>query len=84
MRLNALLCVCGLQAWMMWNFTTFHLRRMREKAVQAKPRYSLRSHVGVDGRVSRGSGEAVVLSVSYVLLGSAVPVPFCEAEIDEK
>jgi hypothetical protein len=24
-----------LQAWMMWNFINFHLRRMREKAAEA-------------------------------------------------
>lgn len=29
-RLNALIAVCLLQAWLMWNFITFHLRRMRE------------------------------------------------------
>ncbi|CAG0880633.1 unnamed protein product [Darwinula stevensoni] len=35
-RLNTLLVVCLLQAWLMWNFFTFHLKRMRERAaVQA-------------------------------------------------
>jgi len=31
-RINCLAAVCLLQAWMMWNFITFHLRRMRERA----------------------------------------------------
>eukprot|EP00094_Tigriopus_californicus_P007550 TCALIF_07270-PA protein Name:"Similar to tram1l1 Translocating chain-associated membrane protein 1-like 1 (Xenopus laevis)" AED:0.03 eAED:0.03 QI:0/0/0/1/1/1/2/0/375 len=29
-RLNALVAVCLLQAWLMWNFITFHLRRKRQ------------------------------------------------------
>uniref|UniRef100_A0A1W7R9H0 Translocating chain-associated membrane protein 1 n=1 Tax=Hadrurus spadix TaxID=141984 RepID=A0A1W7R9H0_9SCOR len=33
-RVNCLVAVCLLQAWMMWNFINFHLRRMREKAAQ--------------------------------------------------
>lgn len=34
-RINCLVAVCLLQAWMMWNFITFHLRRLREKAALA-------------------------------------------------
>jgi len=30
-RINCLVAVCLLQAWMMWNFITFHLRRLRER-----------------------------------------------------
>ncbi|XP_071441950.1 translocating chain-associated membrane protein 1 [Hetaerina americana] len=31
-RINALAAVCLLQAWLMWNLITLHLRRMREQA----------------------------------------------------
>lgn len=31
-RLSALSGIVLLQGWMMWNFITFHLRRLREKA----------------------------------------------------
>jgi len=31
-RINCLAALCILQAWMMWNFITFHLRRAREAA----------------------------------------------------
>jgi len=31
-RLNALIAIGLLQAWLMWNFINFHIRRMREKA----------------------------------------------------
>merc|ERR1712018_262244 len=31
-RLNALVAIGLLQAWLMWNFINFHIRRMREKA----------------------------------------------------
>jgi len=34
-RINCLLAVCLLQAWMMWNFITFHLKRMRERTAAA-------------------------------------------------
>ncbi|UYV80274.1 TRAM1 [Cordylochernes scorpioides] len=34
-RLNCLVAVGLLQAWMMWNFINFHLQRMREKAALA-------------------------------------------------
>lgn len=37
-RINSLLAVCLLQAWMMWNFITFHLKRMRERAAAAAPK----------------------------------------------
>lgn len=33
-RINCLVAVCLLQAWMMWNFINFHLKRMRERAAQ--------------------------------------------------
>ncbi|KAG0724286.1 Translocating chain-associated membrane protein 1-like 1 [Chionoecetes opilio] len=33
-RLNALVAVCLVQAWMMWNFIHFHLRQMRERQVE--------------------------------------------------
>ena len=35
-RVNLLAAVTLLQAWMMWNFINFHLKRFREKAVQLK------------------------------------------------
>jgi len=31
-RINCLLSVCLVQAWMMWNFITFHLKRFRERS----------------------------------------------------
>ncbi|KAK7086723.1 Translocating chain-associated membrane protein [Halocaridina rubra] len=34
-RLNALAAVCLFQAWMMWNFIHFHLRKLREKQAEA-------------------------------------------------
>ncbi|KAL7632412.1 UNVERIFIED_CONTAM: hypothetical protein RMT77_017266 [Armadillidium vulgare] len=34
-RFNALVGVCLIQAWMMWNFIHFHLRRSREKQALA-------------------------------------------------
>lgn len=36
-RLNCLLTICGLQAWLMWNFINFHLRRVRERSALLKP-----------------------------------------------
>ncbi|GFR31898.1 translocating chain-associated membrane protein 1-like 1 [Trichonephila clavata] len=33
-RINCLVSICLLQAWMMWNFINFHLKRMRERAAQ--------------------------------------------------
>ncbi|ROT68423.1 Translocating chain-associated membrane protein 1-like 1 [Penaeus vannamei] len=35
-RLNALVAVCLIQAWMMWNFIHFHLRQMRERQALAQ------------------------------------------------
>jgi translocating chain-associated membrane protein 1 len=35
-RINCLAAVGILQAWMMWSFITFHLKRMREKATEAQ------------------------------------------------
>jgi translocating chain-associated membrane protein 1 len=34
-RLTALISICLLQAWLMWNFITFHLRKRRENAANA-------------------------------------------------
>ncbi|KAG1666743.1 Translocating chain-associated membrane protein 1-like 1 [Nymphon striatum] len=31
-RLNCLVAVCALQAWMMWNFINFHMHRRRDQA----------------------------------------------------
>lgn len=43
-RLNSLLCVIGVQVFMMWNFIMFHLRRFREAAAaQVKPKQQQRS-----------------------------------------
>ena len=36
-RLNALVAVCLLQAWFMWNFIMFHIKRMREAKAKEKP-----------------------------------------------
>ncbi|GAB6019917.1 Translocating chain-associated membrane protein 2 [Chamberlinius hualienensis] len=36
MRINCLLSVCLVQAWMMWNFITFHLKRIREHSQTIK------------------------------------------------
>lgn len=33
-RLNALAAVCLIQAWMMWNFIHFHLRKLRERQAE--------------------------------------------------
>jgi translocating chain-associated membrane protein 1 len=30
-RVGCLAAVCLMQAWMMWQFITFHLRRMKER-----------------------------------------------------
>ncbi|XP_033727793.1 translocating chain-associated membrane protein 1-like 1 [Pecten maximus] len=35
-RINCLAAVCLLQAWMMWNFINFHLRRRREKSAASR------------------------------------------------
>jgi hypothetical protein len=35
-RINCLAAVCLLQAWMMWNFINFHLRRMRERGAASR------------------------------------------------
>lgn len=35
-RINCLAATCLLQAWMMWNFITFHLKRLREKAIATR------------------------------------------------
>jgi len=46
-RIAALAAVCLLQAWLMWNFITFHLKRMREQApvqpVARKPKQDKKS-----------------------------------------
>nr|CAD7412423.1 unnamed protein product [Timema poppensis] len=45
-RMACLFAVCNLQAWLMWNFITFHLKRMREQsssqAVARKPKVDKR------------------------------------------
>ncbi|ELU13900.1 hypothetical protein CAPTEDRAFT_175940 [Capitella teleta] len=43
-RINCLAAVCLLQAWMMWHFITFHLRRLRERSASAAPPASKRSN----------------------------------------
>jgi translocating chain-associated membrane protein 1 len=35
-RLNCLLAVCGVQAYLMWNFIMYHLRQMRETGSQSR------------------------------------------------
>lgn len=35
-RINCLAAVCLLQAWMMWNFINFHLKRLREKSAVSR------------------------------------------------
>lgn len=35
-RINCLAATCLLQAWMMWNFITFHLKRLREKTIASR------------------------------------------------
>lgn len=35
-RINCLAATCLLQAWMMWNFITFHLKRLREKTLATR------------------------------------------------
>jgi len=46
-RIAALAAVCLLQAWLMWNFITFHLKKMREQApvppVARKPKQDKKS-----------------------------------------
>jgi translocating chain-associated membrane protein 1 len=46
-RIAALAAVCLLQAWLMWNFITFQLKRMREQApiqpVARKPKQEKKS-----------------------------------------
>jgi UDP-2,3-diacylglucosamine pyrophosphatase LpxH len=39
-RMNALLGIGALQAWLMWNFLTFYLRHMREQSTAATQRQS--------------------------------------------
>lgn len=41
-RINCLLSVCLVQAWMMWNFITFHLKRFRERSHFAKKKTTLK------------------------------------------
>lgn len=63
-RINCLAAVCLLQAWMMWNFITFHLKRMRERsqAVISGKKYHTNSLKKKDKR-SKGDDEN---EVSYV------------------
>ncbi len=45
-RLNALAAVGLLQAWLMWNFITFHLRRQRENAAATQAALALSTSAG--------------------------------------
>ncbi|XP_052764140.1 translocating chain-associated membrane protein 1-like isoform X1 [Mya arenaria] len=47
-RIYCLLATCLLQAWMMWNFLTFQLRRLRERTVYTR---KLRSPTKKKGKV---------------------------------
>ncbi|KAL1242615.1 Translocating chain-associated membrane protein 1-like 1 [Trichinella spiralis] len=44
LRINSLLSVCACQAWMMWNFIHFHLKRARERAAAQRSRYQLKAN----------------------------------------
>ncbi|KRY37013.1 Translocating chain-associated membrane protein 1-like 1 [Trichinella spiralis] len=44
LRINSLLSVCACQAWMMWNFIHFHLKRARERAAVQRSRYQLKAN----------------------------------------
>ncbi|KRZ14586.1 Translocating chain-associated membrane protein 1-like 1, partial [Trichinella zimbabwensis] len=44
LRINSLLSVCACQAWMMWNFINFHLKRARERAAAQRSRYQLKAN----------------------------------------
>ncbi|XP_046382519.1 translocating chain-associated membrane protein 1-like 1 [Ischnura elegans] len=48
-RINALAAVCLLQAWLMWNLITLHLRRMREQA----PKHSNATSASTNARKQR-------------------------------
>jgi len=52
-RLNCLLTICGLQAWLMWNFINFHLRRVRERSAQTKPRPSNQTRAAMNKRKAK-------------------------------
>jgi len=52
-RLNCLLVICGLQAWLMWNFINFHLRRVRERSAQQKPRPSNQTRAAMNKRKAK-------------------------------
>jgi len=49
-RLNALVAVCLLQAWLMWNFIMFQVKRMREASVFSSAGGSSTSGSGSKGR----------------------------------
>jgi len=49
-RIVALVAICLLQAYMMWNFITFHIARMRENA-------ALASATALPGHAAAGSGS---------------------------
>ncbi|KAL4217733.1 protein transport [Mactra antiquata] len=42
-RINCLAALCLLQAWMMWGFITFHLKRIRERSVSTTTTRKTRS-----------------------------------------
>ncbi|XP_076457217.1 translocating chain-associated membrane protein 1-like 1 isoform X2 [Babylonia areolata] len=35
-RINCLAAICLMQAWLMWNFITFHLRKLRERSMASR------------------------------------------------
>ncbi|XP_064481004.1 translocating chain-associated membrane protein 1-like isoform X2 [Ornithodoros turicata] len=45
-RMNCIVAMCLLQAWMMWNFVNFHLRRMRERSAARQAAQAKRRVVG--------------------------------------
>uniref|UniRef100_A0A646QE16 Translocating chain-associated membrane protein n=1 Tax=Hemiscolopendra marginata TaxID=943146 RepID=A0A646QE16_9MYRI len=57
-RINCLVAVCLLQAWMMWNFITFHLRRLREKAALAMTTSKKKGLMKKDRRSKKDEGKS--------------------------
>lgn len=57
-RINCLAAVCLLQAWMMWNFINFHLRRMRERGAASR---KLRSP-----KKTKSKGKAKVMRIQNI------------------
>lgn len=68
-RMNLLLCICLLQAWTMWNFINFHLRRLREQAAE-KARQQKRAAPPKKKQIdSDGDGDFKLTSRSSKLNG---------------